>query len=103
MKYLLFLSFLWSALPAFAQVVPSPPDQYCLLEVTPIGKDRDRIKLLASSPEWAPKGQAEEAERVKGMAFEADALIYMSTHGWHVVQVMQKLNEHVVYLRRHQP
>jgi hypothetical protein len=104
MKYLLFLGFLGSVAPAFAQVVPvTTPDQYCLLEVTPTGKDRDRIKLLAGSPDSAPRGQQEEAEHVKGLAYEADALNYMSTHGWQVVGVLNKLNEHLVYLRRRQP
>jgi hypothetical protein len=105
MRYLL-LPFLFS-LPTLAIAQTRQPDQYCILEASARTKDRAALKLLAGV-DPAKTGQVEEVQQVASFEYEADALNYLSSHGWEVLSVTPTSmngNDRGVryYLRRHRP
>ena len=83
MKYLLLAFLLSVSTLAVAQAQQA--DQYCLLEASARTKDRAELKLLAGAN--LGKTMQSEAQQVAGFEYEADALNYLSSHGWEVVSV----------------
>ncbi len=78
--YLLIL-FLMGARPALAQAVR--PSQYCILEAEYKRHNGAGLTLLTGTNPAA--NQVEEATKVASMAYEVDALNYLSSHGWEVI------------------
>lgn len=105
MKQLLIASLL--LLPTLALAQSTKPDQYCILKSDHKAKDRAALKLLVGA-DPAKTGQVEEMQQIASLEHEADALNYLSSHGWEVISVTPITNgagdTGVRYcLRRHQP
>lgn len=82
-------------------------DQYCILEAEARTKDRATLKLLAGA-DPAKNGQVEEVQQVASFEYEVDALNYLSSHGWEVINATPAIfNGHDsgarYYLRRRKP
>lgn len=105
MKHLLLTLLLSSPILTAAQT--RQPDQYCILEANARTKDRAELKLLAGA-DPAKTGQIEEVQQVASFEYEADALNYLSSHGWEVISVTPTIltgNDRGAryYLRRRKP
>lgn len=83
MKHLLLVCLLADSLPsAFAQTTKSA--QYCIVEADYKAKNKAAFTLITGA-DSATTGRTEEVNQVTKMVYEADALNYLSTHGWEVI------------------
>jgi hypothetical protein len=105
MKSLLFALLL--SLPTLALAQTRQPDQYCILETTNRSKGRAAL-LLSAGTDPAKTGQVEEVQQIANLENEVDALNYLSSRGWEIINVTSLSYSGTVggaryYLRRRKP